>query len=357
MIVYFILLLLVAWAVERWSLLHSLDGVIYDQRLSRAMVEIGEEFEIVTTVRNSSRRFIPFIKLSEDVPRVLGVSAKMYTVGFDENRAKINSSIYMMPRQKMTRRVLVSLAQRGRFTFNGATLYGGDFLGLSEKAKYFPRLREAVVLPTRIDSANLDETLGGFLGDISVNRFILEDPVLTLGFREYTGREPMKQISWPVTARTGRMMVKNYDHTLELTVTVILNIHTKLYGYAAHPLMERCYSIARGVCETLEEKRIQYAFLTNAMAINMSGAWEYVGDGLGGAHLSTILEGLGRATYTCHGNAAALVDGAIHRAESGRAHIVISPTAVDVTDREIALLRDRTQANVLLIAAEEVASE
>lgn len=357
MIVFFILFLFVAFLVERWSVEHSLDGVVYDQRLSRALVEIGESFDVVTTVRNSSRRFIPFIKLSEDVPRVLGVNARMYTVGFDENRARINSTIYMMPRQRMTRRVTASLGARGRYTFNGATLYGGDFLGLSERPKYFPQLREAVVLPKRLESKRLDETLGGFLGDISVRRFILEDPVLTLGFREYTGREPMKQISWPVTARMGQMMVKNYDHTLELTVTVVLNVDTKLYGYASHPLMEKCYSIARDVCEVLEEKHIQYSFLTNALAINMTGAWAYVSDGLGGGHLSTILEGLGRATYACRGNARGLVEGAIRRAESGRAHVIISPTAVDVPEETLSILRDRTAANVLVIAAEEVTDE
>lgn len=357
MIVFFILFLAVAFFVERWSVNHSLDGVVYDQRLSRALVEIGESFEIVTTVRNSSRRFIPFIKLSEDVPRVLGVSARMYTVGFDENRARINSTIYMMPRQRMTRRVTASLAARGRYTFNGATLYGGDFLGLSERAKYFPKFREAVVLPKRIESKGLNETLGGFLGDISVRRFILEDPVLTLGFREYTGREPLKQISWPVTARAGQMMVKNYDHTLELTVTIVLNIDTKLYGYAAHPLMETCYSIARNVCETLEERHIQYSFITNAAAVNMTGAWAYVPDGLGGGHLSTILEGLGRATYSSRRNAHALIDGAVRRAESGRAHILITPTAVDLSEELLSALRDRTAANVLVIAAEEVPEE
>ncbi len=355
MIVFFILILAVAFLVERWSIEHSLDGVVYDQQLSRALVEIGESFEIVTAVRNSSRRFIPFIKLSEDVPRVLGVSARMYTVGFDENRARINSTIYMMPRQRMTRRIAASLGARGRYTFNGATLYGGDFLGLSERPKYFPRLREAVVLPKRLESKRLDETLGGFLGDISVRRFILEDPVLTLGFREYTGREPMKQISWPVTARMGQMMVKNYDHTLELTVTVVLNIETKLYSYLAHPLMEKCYSIVRDVCETLEERHIQYSFLTNAVAVNMTGAWAYVSNGLGGAHLATILEGLGRGTYASRGNARTLVDGAVRRAESGRAHIFVTPTALDIPDDLLSVLRDRTAANVLVIAAEEVA--
>ena len=252
MILYLILLILVALVVERWSIRHALDGVKYELKISKNLVEIDEEFQLITTLRNASRRFIPFIRISEYVPRDITMDAKRCTMGFDENRAKVNSTVYMMPRQKMVRRLRASLGRRGRYVFNGAILYGGDFLGLSEKAKYFDRLREVVVLPKRLDSVEFDRTLGGFLGDVSVNRFILEDPVLTLGFQDYTGREPMKQISFTATARTGRMMVKQFDHTLDVTVSVVLNLDARLPSGLALPLMETCFSMTRGVCEMLE---------------------------------------------------------------------------------------------------------
>lgn len=357
MIVYFLLIIAVALLIERWSVKHALDGLKYDLRLSRSLVEQNEEFDIITTVRNTSRRFVPFLKISEDVPRVLGVAARMYTTGFDESRARINSSVYLMPRQKITRRITASLAARGRYIFNGANLYGGDFLGLREKSAYFPAFREAVVLPKREDPEGIEQTLGGFLGDISVTRFILEDPVLTLGFRDYTGREPMKQISWPATARTGRMMVKNYDHTLDITVTVLLNIDTHLYGYMARPAIERCYSLARGVCEILEEKRITYSFCTNALAVNMSNAWDYVPDGLGGTHLATVLEGLGRATYSYSASRGELMDLARRRAETGRAHIIITPAIFDIDDADISSLRNYTGARALLLTGGELSEE
>lgn len=357
MILFFILFMIVAVLAERWSIKHSLDGVKYDTRLSQALLEPGEEFQIVTTVRNSSRRFIPFIRISEFVPRDIGVDAKMYTSGFDENSAKLNSTIYMMPRQKMTRRLNASLPRRGRYVFRGATLFGGDFLGLSERPRYYNMEREAVVLPKRVDTDDFKETLGGFMGEISVNRFILEDPVLTLGFREYTGREPMKQISWPVTARTGRMMVKNYDHTLDITVTVVLNVDSVVYGVEAQPYIEKCYSIARSICEQLEDRHITYAFCTNAKAVNQLGAWEYVSDGLGSSHLATILEGLGRATYAARDSRHTLLDDVKRRAEGGRAHIVITPTRQDIDKREIDQLANFSGARVLVMTGEEVIAE
>ena len=354
MILFFILFLIVAAIIERWSIKHSLDGVRYDARLSAQLVEPGEEFQLITTVRNYSRRFIPFVRISEIVPRDVAVDAKKSVSGFDDAHARLNSTIYMMPRQKMTRSLSVSLPRRGRYVFGGATLFGGDFLGLSERVRYAKMEREAVVLPKRIATDDFNQALGGFMGDISVNRFILEDPVLTLGFREYTGREPMKQISWPVTARTGRMMVKNYDHTLDVTVSVVLNIDSVIQGVDCHPYMETCYSMARSVCEMLEDKRITYAFSTNAKAVNQLGPWEYVSDGLGASHLAAILEGLGRAGYVARSSRHALMDDVRRRAESGRAHIIITPTTRDFERYEIDQLANYSGANVLVMTAEEV---
>ena len=355
MILFFILFLAVVVLVERWSIKHSLDGVKYDVELSDKLVEPDQEFRLITSLRNSSRRFIPFIRISEIVPQDIQVNARLYTSGFDEDRAKINSTVYMMPRQKMTRRLNASFGARGLYTFDGATLYGGDFLGIAERPKYIRFRREIVVLPKRIATDDFDQTLGGFMGDISVNRFIMEDPVLTLGFREYTGREPMKQISWPVTARMGRMMVKNYDHTLDITVAVVLNVDSVYYGLEARPHIEKCYSIARSVCEMLEKKHITYSFTTNAVAVGQMGAWEYVSDGLGGSHLATILEGLGRACYRHRIPREDLMDNVRRQAEMGRAHIIITPSAQDYSQRDIDRLANYSGANVLLLKGEEVA--
>ena len=357
MLVFFFIILIVALFAERWSMRHALSGVKYDVRLSKQLVEVDEKIDMITTLRMTERRFVPFLKLSEEVPTAFQMDVKRRLNGFDEQRSRIASSTYLLPRQKVTRRLNGSFPQRGRYVFTGATLYGGDFLGLNEQVKYALVLREAVVMPKRLAAPDVVDTLGGFLGDISVNRFILEDPVLTLGFRDYTGREPMKNISWPVSARMGKLMVKNFDYTLELSVSVIMNVDTSAYGSQAQALREKCYSLTRDVCEALEDKRVKYAFYTNAVAAGMVGAWYYISEGLGGAHLMRILEGLGRCTQASFTRAGAVLENAERRAEAGRAHVIVTPRRDDIDPQDIERLRARTGANILVIAAEEVVTE
>ena len=170
----------------------------------------------------------------------------------------------------------------------------GDFLGLKTVSDTFPELAELVVKPRRMESVKLSELLGGFLGETSVDRSLWEDPVLTVGFRDYTGREPFRSIHWLQSAKCGRLVVRQYDHTLDQTCTVLFN--TDGEGEGLGKRLELCCRAARQVCEELEKRKIAYDFQTNGVIAGAMGEWRTVGSGLGAGHLETVLEGLGRMT-------------------------------------------------------------
>ena len=354
MIAFFVVLLVVCLAVEALSLRHALDGIEYDCRISQSMAEPEEPLELITVITNRKRRFVPFLRLVEDVPDCFTCAQELETASVTEKRGALRSSVYMMPRQRMTRRTRFCLPKRGRYLFQGAELSGGDFLGFCERGRRVDLLREVVILPPKLETDAVRALPGGLLGDVSVNRFIHEDPMLTLGFREYTGREPMKRISWTQSARAGQWMVKNLDHTMERTATVMLNLDTFAFGKYGDELIEKSFSLARSVCETLEEARIPYAFLTNARLAGGNGLTGEVGDGLGDAHLKPILEGLGRATYDKTSRVWSLIDRASRMSDAGRSHIVITPMGNDLQDAGLEKLTERTGEPPRVLVAMEV---
>jgi len=354
MIIYIIMLVLLGAALELYSLKHALDGIEYDMQLSKQVAEPDEKLHLITIVTNRRRRFLPFLRLNENVPTGIDVDMELYTESYHDSRSLIRSTVYMMPRQRMTRRTEFSMPMRGRHLFLGAKLNGGDFLGLSENMHQVELERELVVLPKPVESKTVDRLLGGYMGDTSVNRFIMEDPILTLGFREYTGREPMKMISWTQSARSGQMMVKSYDYTVERTVTVMINADTFIFGEFGNEMLELTYSIARSVCENLEDQRIPYSVITNVTTQGMSDGFGEVNDGLGRAHLMTVLEGLGRAGYERRDTMDALFDRALSHATKGRMHVFITPVENDVRDDLLNRLRMATGEDVLVLVAKEV---
>ena len=354
MLIFVLILVAAAGFAQYWSLAHALDDVEQHCAPDCKLAEPDQTFHLINTVANRSRRFVPYVHVSQHIPDVLTVQEDNVEITPRGKTSRyLEYSLYLMPRQTWQRPVAVSLPVRGRYVFSGATLQGGGFLGFSELTAYTDQTEEIVILPRPCAIPALTDTLGGFLGDRSVDRYILEDPVLTLGFREYTGREPMKSISWPQSARSGQLMVKKYDYTLELTATVLLNVECdRTEGFEQR--LEACFSITRTVCETLEEKRIPYRFVTNAGAAGAISLWSQVSDGLGAGHLSTVLEGLGRATYEPLRPFTHTLQQTIRHVEQGRTHILITPQREMPWQYELSRLEQLSGARALILTPEEV---
>lgn len=284
-------------ALEVYSKRNFGKGLNARLTLGSAAAEPDEPFSVCLETENRRPLPVLFVRLSLPVPLELALKTEGTPVRIREQRLleslvgkSAEETLYLMPRQKFSRRLQASLPARGRYVFTSLSLTTGDFLGLEEDIRKIPIFEEIVIYPKRDDCPALTDAFGNYLGDVSVRRFILSDPILTVGFREYTGREPMKDISWPRSLRDGTLMVKEYDHTAELNVMVILNIDN-----ADIQTAEKCFSVTRSGCEWLENNRVRYSFLSNANTGSAAGSWSFLPDGLGAQHLGALLEGLGRA--------------------------------------------------------------
>jgi len=286
-------IVLLAILFQYLSLKHALEDLHYNFEPSKLLSAPEEVFDMVTSLHNNSRRFVPYVRMIESMPNSATVHLKGAVIEEYKFMKELwhISKVFLMPKNTVVRKLPISFAVRGRYTFSGCELKVGDFLGLKEESTRINTRCEVVVYPKAADFNYAITQLGGFFGDMSVKRFIIEDPILTAGFAEYTGREPMKAISWPQSAKSGRMMVKTFDYTTELSVSLVLNID------GSEEDIEKSLSLTHTVCRILERKRIKYNFYSNLIPEGAKNAWTYIAEGLGSRHFQLILEGLGRATY------------------------------------------------------------
>lgn len=355
MIFFLVFAIVVAVVLQRVLLEKSLDAVEGDHRPDRRIVEPDEKFFIVVSLRNKGRWFVPFLRVREHLPAEIRLCEEAGSVTEELHGDRfVDFTTWLRPRQQIRKQIPVHIAKRGRYFTKQLSLYGGDFLGIDEQHKRCGRFNEIVVAPRRVDSVQLDDRFGGFMGDVSVSRFILEDPVLTLGYREYTGREPMKMISWAQSARGNGLMVKKYDYTLEPSVSVVLNVDTDRPD--RKDLLETCYSIARTVCEQLEERGVKYDFITNAILSGDLSDHGAVGEGLGARHFQSVLERLGRATYATGMTVQRLLEKESQRATATAGRIFITPAEDPAAAHGLARLHEAAGGSLLVLKAEEVAS-
>lgn len=326
----------------------ALNHLTCSIKTEQYLVEPGAPFTMVFTVENRGKWPVLFLRCGCSVPletTLLTQGKGKITVYAQTSQYRFNC--FLMPRQHLEHRFTLSLPERGRYRFGNLILAAGDFLGLQEREDTFPGSCEVVILPKKAENLKNPEVAGGLMGEHSVIRWIHEDPILSAGFREYTGREPQKAINWNRSLQSGKLMVRQMDHTAEERVTVLFSLWD---GNWEH--LENCFSICRSICESLENQGLAYSFFHNGMLTTSVGILPPVEAGLGKQHLARILEGLGRALPEATHSLASLIQKVLARGQDSTCYLLIVPVVKPETRVLAAKLEAQSGATVHIISGE-----
>ena len=341
-VIFFAILFVVAAEIasRREDLRHLHISFDLDTRL----VEPGEVVCLRYSVSNTSRlpllyagltlRLDPVFQVCEDEEWMRSHAAVDFT------GTRIDHHFYLLPRRKFSGKLRFSVKERGLHEFGRYYLESGDYLGLHPVIREGDLdLRIICTAPT-CDTPEF-EVLGGELGKVSVRRFILDDPSLILGYRDYSGREPMKQISWNQTAKAGHLMVRQNDFTTDRIAEVIVNMDP-----THAPWMERCLRLTRTVCERLEAQKIPYSLRSNGDLFSLP-------EGLGKGHLFFVQRRLGLSRHTGFTGFSALIDRCILQRRMSCTYIVITPTKDENFLAALNRLRRYTDREPVILCGEE----
>ena len=139
MIPFVILLILAIGILECITLYDPLKDADYSVRTLKRSVEEGEVFSVESTVTNHSPLPMAFLGLEESFPGEASFPnlPAQYTLHLPPDSLKLPkklfSTVFLMPRQTLTRRVELSLPARGRYFLRGGGAHRGRFSGLSEQ--------------------------------------------------------------------------------------------------------------------------------------------------------------------------------------------------------------------------------
>lgn len=259
----------------------------YNMEITKKVAEIGEEIEVHSTIENMKPLSISFLKILENFPNGFNVEENIYT-------------LFIMPFQRVKRRYKVTGVKRGLHTIKDVVLELGDFIGFKMKHEIIEIYKQIVILPEKLELNESIVPIGSLNGDTSVKRWIIDDPLMTIGIREYTGNEPERFIHWPSSLKYGNLMVKNFDFTTDNSVIILLNIEsTKPYWKEIKDdAIEKSISLTRTIMEELEELKIPYGFVSNAYNTSSNLVkGHFYHPGLGANHLNHFLEILGSMDY------------------------------------------------------------
>ena len=224
----------------------------------------------------------------------------------------IRRRLSLMPHTTAVFKVRVSFSGRGVHGLGRYILESGDFLGLRTLQNAGKMEPELVVTANRAEGVEEALPLSGLLGDHSVRRLLYEDPTLIVGTRDYSGREPMRSISWTQTAIRSKLMVRTYDHTAEPSAVILADL-------GGNPQeKEAVLALTRSACEALQQANVPYALYSDGDLFKTE-------TGLGPAHLDYILERIGRARPTAFSSFRELTERCLEERGSATDWILLIP--------------------------------
>lgn len=271
-------IIIVTYIINKIALNYGFDDLSYSMEINKRAAEIGEKIEITSIIENNKFMTVSFLKIDERFPKGLNIRENTYT-------------LFIMPFQRVKRTYNVFGKKRGLYNLDNIVLTMGDFIGIDTIRRQVIMNEQIIILPEKVDLYENIIPIGSLMGDTSVKRWIIDDPLMTIGIREYTGNEPERFIHWPSSLRHGNLMVKNFDFTTDNSVMIVLNLETMKPSWkpVEEELIEKVISLTRAVMEEFEALRIPYGFASNANHFNHPG--------LGSSHLNDFLEQLGKIDY------------------------------------------------------------
>lgn len=191
--------------------------VVLQIRTSDEMIVEGDQAEIWTVLENRSWMPIPWFEIAHPVPE------GMLVLDGNEWRTEIVYRTYLFPRQRVQRRHIVRCDRRGLHRFERAEIQFGDGIGLKDIHDNLLSGAQIVVRPRLLGEDQLPVRLQELVGERAVVRWYQEDTSRLQGIRSYQLGDPYKNIHWAATARTGQLMVKQFETTSETDFYVVLN--------------------------------------------------------------------------------------------------------------------------------------
>ncbi len=220
------LLVLLVRGVNRLWEKYALVRIHFTRRLSTGRAFFGEEVTLVEEITNRKPLPLPWLEVEDEVPRDITFLRYRTDHSHIVSRALLGSLISLGWYHRVTRRYRFRCDSRGIFTFGPAVIRSGDLFGFSRQQMEFPVTDRLIVYPRVVPLERVTVPSKQPLGNIRLRRHIFQDPLLTIGVRDYHPGDSLKRIHWKATARTGQLQTRLYEPTTSVDMGIFLDVRT-----------------------------------------------------------------------------------------------------------------------------------
>ena len=244
--------------------------------------------------------------------------------------------------------------RRGLYAFGPVALRSGDPFGLFTVRVALKRNDWLVVYPRLVPVEGVELPYQAPFGEVATRHSIFQDPVRTVGVRDYRPEDSFRHVHWKASAHRQRLQVRVFEPTTAHTMVLVLNVATfARYWEGTRPeILERLVSATASLVNYAIERRWLVGLAANGA---MPGADQpiRVPPGRGPDQLSSLLEALaGVTSFTTAPFERFLLDES-RRMAWGATLVVVTAVLTDEIRASLARLRAAGRRLVLVALTPE----
>ncbi|HHV44510.1 MAG TPA: DUF58 domain-containing protein [Firmicutes bacterium] len=234
---------------------YALSKLEIRRHLPQDKIFFGDTTKVTVEARNPTLVPLPFLLLQERVSADLAPAGSFRHVTFVPSRGTVYWEYQVMGRR------------RGLHAVGPLLLEVGDPFDLHRRVGRMAKLDYLLVYPKLYSMAELGLPSKLPFGAIGTKDKFFEDPSQMIGIRNYAPGDPLKRIHWKVSARAGRLQVKQYQPTIALETMLMVNMNLDEYASHAKWQTEQAIEVAASLANELHRRGQTLGLLSNGRIV------------------------------------------------------------------------------------------
>jgi uncharacterized protein (DUF58 family) len=284
-----ILVSAIGWAWDRLAL----GGIEYTRRFAERRAFVGETIALDLSLVNRKPLPVGWVRVVDRVPMALPIDGIEVTATDVETVGRVTLVFALRWFERVSRHYTVRCLRRGFYQFGPVELEAGDVFGLFSRRRRLDRPQWFIVYPKVESLADLGLPPKEPFGPAKASRQLFDDPIRTVGVRDYRPEDELRRIHWKATARRQELQSRVYEPSTAHNLVIMLNVATLAkhwQGYIPERL-ERVVSVSASVAAFATEMRWPVGVIANG-ALPKSDQAIKVLPGRGAEQLMRVMEAL-----------------------------------------------------------------
>jgi uncharacterized protein (DUF58 family) len=242
-----------------------LGRVGYERELAARRAFVGERVAVSVAITNRKWLPVPWLRADDAFPDSLPLIGRELRSSTSPGRAQLNHLVSLGPNERVRWSYELECTRRGFFFFGPADIRSGDIFGLFSQRQRREVTSRLIVYPRVLPLPELGFPTKDPFGERADVRQLVEDPIRTVGVRDYHPEDTIKRVHWKASARHAELQVKVYEPTVIQQLVLFLNVTSFAQSWMGTipEWQEQAISVAASIAYHASERRFAFGLIAN----------------------------------------------------------------------------------------------